>query len=260
MRGCERGDLEACTSALGSLVIPQVGTSDFVTADHMLMQIRDEAVLAQTSALRKYALEQARKLCQDDSFSPDSAAQACLFTVKAHRGGVLASPDPELERTLLRRAGRLLALGRVTRDPATVRPACAPSAVTPSPAPRASASTTSRSPRPAPARSSSTSAPPASTSPTSCCRTASTSSSRRPRSSPAARRPASSPAVGDGVTDLAPGDRVATTMIHGAFAERLVVPASRHHQAPGRRPVRGRRRVHGHLRHDDARPRRPRRH
>jgi NADPH2:quinone reductase len=33
-------------------------------------------------------------------------------------------------------------------------------------------------------------------------------------------------AVGDGVTDLAPGDRVATTMIHGAFAERLVVPAA----------------------------------
>lgn len=110
VRGCERGDLEACTSALGSLVIPQVGTSDFVTADHMLMQIRDEAVLAQTSMLRKYALDQARKLCQDDSFPPDSAAQACLYTVKAHRGGVLASPDPELERTLLRRAGRLLAL------------------------------------------------------------------------------------------------------------------------------------------------------
>lgn len=32
--------------------------------------------------------------------------------------------------------------------------------------------------------------------------------------------------VGSGVTDLAPGDRVATTVIHGAFAERLVVPAA----------------------------------
>jgi NADPH2:quinone reductase len=33
-------------------------------------------------------------------------------------------------------------------------------------------------------------------------------------------------AVGPGVTDLAPGDRVATTVIHGAFAERVVVPAA----------------------------------
>jgi NADPH2:quinone reductase len=31
-------------------------------------------------------------------------------------------------------------------------------------------------------------------------------------------------AVGAGVTSLAPGDRVAATMIHGAFAERIVVP------------------------------------
>lgn len=31
-------------------------------------------------------------------------------------------------------------------------------------------------------------------------------------------------AVGPGVTSVAPGDRVATTMIHGAFAERIVVP------------------------------------
>jgi hypothetical protein len=111
MRGCERGDLDACTSALGSLVLPRVGVSDFVTADHMLMQLRDAAVLAQTSALRKHSLNTARELCEDDTFSPDSAAQACLFTVKAHRDGVLASPDPALERTLLRRAGRLLARG-----------------------------------------------------------------------------------------------------------------------------------------------------
>ena len=32
-------------------------------------------------------------------------------------------------------------------------------------------------------------------------------------------------AVGTGVTDFAVGDRVATTLIHGAFAERIVVPA-----------------------------------
>jgi NADPH2:quinone reductase len=31
-------------------------------------------------------------------------------------------------------------------------------------------------------------------------------------------------AVGAGVTSVAPGDRVATTMLHGAFAERVVVP------------------------------------
>lgn len=31
-------------------------------------------------------------------------------------------------------------------------------------------------------------------------------------------------AVGAGVTTVAPGDRVATTIVHGAFAERLVVP------------------------------------
>jgi NADPH:quinone reductase len=32
-------------------------------------------------------------------------------------------------------------------------------------------------------------------------------------------------AVGEGVTTVAPGDRVAATVIHGAFAERIVVPA-----------------------------------
>lgn len=32
-------------------------------------------------------------------------------------------------------------------------------------------------------------------------------------------------AVGDGVTDLSVGDRVAATMLHGAFAEEVVVPA-----------------------------------
>jgi len=31
-------------------------------------------------------------------------------------------------------------------------------------------------------------------------------------------------AVGDGVTSIAPGDRVATTLIHGAFAERISAP------------------------------------
>lgn len=31
-------------------------------------------------------------------------------------------------------------------------------------------------------------------------------------------------AVGDGVTAVAPGERVAATMVHGAFAERIVVP------------------------------------
>lgn len=31
-------------------------------------------------------------------------------------------------------------------------------------------------------------------------------------------------AVGEGVTTVAPGDRVATTVVHGAFVERLVVP------------------------------------
>src|SRR5438128_10086819 len=31
-------------------------------------------------------------------------------------------------------------------------------------------------------------------------------------------------AVGSGVTSIAVGDRVATTLIHGAFAERLVAP------------------------------------
>src|SRR6516162_9605335 len=31
-------------------------------------------------------------------------------------------------------------------------------------------------------------------------------------------------AIGRGVASLAPGDRVATTVIHGAFAERIVVP------------------------------------
>src|SRR5437868_6075105 len=31
-------------------------------------------------------------------------------------------------------------------------------------------------------------------------------------------------AVGPGVSSVAPGDRVATTLIHGAFAERIVVP------------------------------------
>ncbi|WAS96794.1 NADPH:quinone oxidoreductase family protein [Nannocystis punicea] len=33
-------------------------------------------------------------------------------------------------------------------------------------------------------------------------------------------------AVGDGVTAVAVGDRVATTLVHGAFAEQLVVPAT----------------------------------
>jgi NADPH2:quinone reductase len=33
-------------------------------------------------------------------------------------------------------------------------------------------------------------------------------------------------AVGAGVTDLAPGDRAAATMVYGAFAERVVVPAA----------------------------------
>lgn len=108
-RGCERGDLDACTLALSYLVMSADRTADFVTMDHVLMQIRDEALLVQASGMRRMIVGQAEEMCEDSDFAGDSAAQACLFAVRAHRDRLLAPSQPDDEKRWLRRAGELLA-------------------------------------------------------------------------------------------------------------------------------------------------------
>ncbi len=108
-RGCERGDLEACTLALSYLLMSTDRTADFVTMDHALMQIRDEALLVQATAMRRMIVGQAEEMCGNPVFSGDSAAQACLFAVRAHRDRLLAPSQPDDEKKWLRRAGELLA-------------------------------------------------------------------------------------------------------------------------------------------------------
>jgi hypothetical protein len=62
---CRKGDLEACTKATSALLFGTLGPGEFVTCDAMLREIRDEALLVQTTAIREYLLAQARSICKD---------------------------------------------------------------------------------------------------------------------------------------------------------------------------------------------------
>ena len=59
--------------------------------------------------MRRMIVGQAEEMCEDPDFPEASAAQACLFAVRAHRGGILAPSRPEDEKKWLRLAGQLLA-------------------------------------------------------------------------------------------------------------------------------------------------------
>ncbi len=110
-RGCQRGDFDACAMAEYFMATSTERTSDFVTVDHTLMQIRDEAAIIQATARRKHLVETAARMCEDSPFPDENRAQACLFAAKAHRVGLLVPSQAERERTLLRRAGEFLARG-----------------------------------------------------------------------------------------------------------------------------------------------------
>ena len=60
-------------------------------------------------------------------------------------------------------------------------------------------------------------------------------------------------AVGSGVTTLVPGDRVAATLIYGAFAERIVVPELAAVKLPADGQLRSRRGNAAHLSNDGSR-------
>lgn len=104
---CRKGDLDFCTPGLSELIFGALGPGDFVTADAVLKEIRDEALLVQTTMLRRYFLDQARAMCRE-IVDPAVGAGACLFVAHAHAGGVLAERDPAAEEDALRRAGKFL--------------------------------------------------------------------------------------------------------------------------------------------------------
>lgn len=104
---CRKGDLDFCTPGLSALIFGALGPGEFVTADAILKEIRDEALLVQTTALRRYYLDQARAMCREIE-DPAIGAGACLFVAHAHAGGVLAGRDPAAEEEALRRAGTFL--------------------------------------------------------------------------------------------------------------------------------------------------------
>jgi hypothetical protein len=104
---CRKGDLEACTTATAALVFGALGPGEFVAADAMLREIRDEAKLVQATAIRQLVLDQAREICRGAE-ARELAVKACLFVAQAHAGGVLAPRDARTEEEALRRAGRLL--------------------------------------------------------------------------------------------------------------------------------------------------------
>lgn len=104
---CGKGDLAACSGAMLALMFGSLGPGDFVTADAMLREIRDEALLVQATAMRQLVLDQAREVCREAD-EPELGAGACLFVAQSHAGGVLAPRDPAAEEDALRRAGKFL--------------------------------------------------------------------------------------------------------------------------------------------------------